>query len=382
MRFERGARVPRLPHARAAAEALRGGRCARPGRRVRWWRRCDPTPWSPTSSRSRRRWRRELEGVPVATVIPHLDPRTRARLAAVLGGRAAAANGGRARGCGARCARRPTPGCERGRIELNETRRRLGLPPLERRARRDLAALALVATFPQLEYPRAVRPPATHVVGPLLWERRPRATSCCPPGDAPLVLVAPSTSQDPEHRLLRAALAGLADVPVRVLAAWNRRPLGEPVDVRRNARLVEWVSYSRDDAAVRRRGLPRRPRHGRPRAGLRLRRRRRARGRRHERERGAHRLGRRRRARPAAPVRTARGAPGGRARAGRAASARARGRAGCLVALARPAHAGVGAHRGSRGGPRALASPPLEAIRDHRRCGAERDDAGKARRHR
>ena len=66
-----------------------------------------------------------------------------------------------------------------------------------------------------------------------------------PPGDAPLVLVAPSTAQDPEHRLLRAALAGLADEPVRVLAAWNRRPVLTPLPVPSNARLVEWVSYSR-----------------------------------------------------------------------------------------------------------------------------------------
>jgi len=35
-----------------------------------------------------------------------------------------------------------------------------------------------------------------------------------PPGDDPLVLVAPSTSQDPGHRLLESALRGLADAPV------------------------------------------------------------------------------------------------------------------------------------------------------------------------
>ena len=67
-----------------------------------------------------------------------------------------------------------------------------------------------------------------------------------PPGDAPLVLVAPSTAQDPEHRLLRAALAGLADEPVRVLATCE--PRGRCTSRCRcpaNARLVEWVSYSR-----------------------------------------------------------------------------------------------------------------------------------------
>jgi UDP:flavonoid glycosyltransferase YjiC (YdhE family) len=61
------------------------------------------------------------------------------------------------------------------------------------------------------------------------------------------VLIAPSTAHDREHRLLRAALRGLAEEPVRVLATWNRRPLpaSDPVVVPANARLVEWVSYAR-----------------------------------------------------------------------------------------------------------------------------------------
>jgi UDP:flavonoid glycosyltransferase YjiC (YdhE family) len=57
--------------------------------------------------------------------------------------------------------------------------------------------------------------------------------------------VAPSTAQDPEHRLLRAALAGLAGEPVRVLATWNRRALPGPVNIGANTRLVEWLSYAR-----------------------------------------------------------------------------------------------------------------------------------------
>ncbi len=59
------------------------------------------------------------------------------------------------------------------------------------------------------------------------------------------MLVAPSTAQDPEHRLLRAALRGLADAPVRVLATWNRRLPPRPLPVPANARVVEWVSYAR-----------------------------------------------------------------------------------------------------------------------------------------
>jgi UDP:flavonoid glycosyltransferase YjiC (YdhE family) len=135
-------------------------------------------------------------------------------------------------------------GLERGRLELNETRRRVGLPPLDHVHGGISRTLALVATFPQLEYPRAAPLPFTHVIGPLLWEP-PFGDVEPPPGDAPLVLIAPSTSQDPSHRLLQAALAGLADLPVRVLASWNRRRVDAPLDVPANARVVEWVSYSR-----------------------------------------------------------------------------------------------------------------------------------------
>ena len=46
-------------------------------------------------------------------------------------------------------------GVERGRRELNETRRRVGLPPLERPYGGISDRLCIVGTFPQLEYPRA-----------------------------------------------------------------------------------------------------------------------------------------------------------------------------------------------------------------------------------
>jgi UDP:flavonoid glycosyltransferase YjiC (YdhE family) len=81
------------------------------------------------------------------------------------------------------------------------------------------------------------------VVGPLMWEP-PYQEIEPPPGDGPLVLVAPSTAQDPEHRLLRAAVVGLRRERVRLLAAWNRKPLPVPVKVGANTRLVEWISYS------------------------------------------------------------------------------------------------------------------------------------------
>jgi UDP:flavonoid glycosyltransferase YjiC (YdhE family) len=101
-----------------------------------------------------------------------------------------------------------------------------------------------VATFPQLEYPRQEWHPAFEVTGPLLWER-PAADVDLPPGDAPLVLIAPSTSQDPKGRMIAAALEGLADEPVRLLATTNRPGEPLPAAVPANARVVEWLSYAR-----------------------------------------------------------------------------------------------------------------------------------------
>jgi UDP:flavonoid glycosyltransferase YjiC (YdhE family) len=101
----------------------------------------------------------------------------------------------------------------------------------------------LVGTLPELEYAREW-PAHAHVVGPLQFELDHPEVEL-PEGEGPLVLVAPSTAQDPEHRLLRAALAGLADAPVRVLATYNRRLPDRPLTIPANARLVEWLSYAR-----------------------------------------------------------------------------------------------------------------------------------------
>jgi len=187
----------------------------------------------------------ELERVPVATLIPHVDPRSEP-------GRPPYSSGARLPRTAAGRAfwRRWDPliarGLHLGRRELDETRRRVGLPPLHRLHGGISEQLALVATFPQLEYPRGRPLPATHVVGPLLWEP-PAGDAELPDGPPgrPLVLVAPSTSQDPEQRLLRAALAALAALPVRVLAIADGRARGMPWRVPANARLVQWVSYAR-----------------------------------------------------------------------------------------------------------------------------------------
>jgi UDP:flavonoid glycosyltransferase YjiC (YdhE family) len=188
----------------------------------------------------------ELERRPWATLVPHFYPPPAPSLPpSGLGAMPPRHALGRA---GWRLAATQTSkGVERGRRELNETRRRVGLPALDRTYGGISDELCLVATFPQLEYPRAW-PAGVHVTGPVAWEP-PTEPVEVRAGDAPLVLVAPSTSQDPSRRMLRAALSGLARLPVRVLAALNRHPgrTGEPeraLQVPPNTQLVDWVSYS------------------------------------------------------------------------------------------------------------------------------------------
>jgi UDP:flavonoid glycosyltransferase YjiC (YdhE family) len=184
----------------------------------------------------------ELEGVPVATLIPHVYPVGAPGLPPyALGARPSRTEAGRR--AWRAFDRAVEVGLRQGRAELNETRARLGLAPVTRLHGGISERLCIVGTFPQLEYPRRW-PEGAHVVGPLFWEP-PFGDVEPPAGLGPLVLIAPSTAQDPDHRLLRAAVAGLGREPVRVLATWNRRPLPGPVFAAANTRLVEWVSYSR-----------------------------------------------------------------------------------------------------------------------------------------
>ena len=151
----------------------------------------------------------ELEGVPTATLVPHVYPPGEAGFPPYsLGARLPRTPLGPARS-GARSSGRWTAGCERGREELNGARARLGLSAGRPRARRHQRAAVPGRDVPAARVPAARGRPHVHVPGPLLWEP-PFEDVELPPGDAPLVLVAPSTSQDPEHRLLRAALRGLA----------------------------------------------------------------------------------------------------------------------------------------------------------------------------
>jgi UDP:flavonoid glycosyltransferase YjiC (YdhE family) len=129
---------------------------------------------------------------------------------------------------------------------LNGSRAELGLAPL----RSDTPittygaisdGLVLVATFPELEYPRAW-PAGVHVTGPMRFEL-PYPEIELPAGEEPLILIASSTAQDLAHDLVRDAIGALEGEPVRVAATLNRRREAWSGRVPPNAIVADWFSY-------------------------------------------------------------------------------------------------------------------------------------------
>jgi UDP:flavonoid glycosyltransferase YjiC (YdhE family) len=183
----------------------------------------------------------EKAGVPLATLIPHIYPVVEPGLPFfAVGlqpprtpvGRAVWRAGQRALNIG----------LEQGRRDLNRQRARLELPPVNHFHGGISPDLALVGTFPQLEYPRRW-PAGVEITGPMTFEI-PHPEIDLPSGDEPLVLIAPSTAHDSGNHLVRTALAALADEPVRVVATTNRVVPQSPIEVPANAILVDWLSYS------------------------------------------------------------------------------------------------------------------------------------------
>ena len=184
----------------------------------------------------------EEAGIPLATLIPHIYPVVEPGLPFfAIGLRPPRTRLGRAlwRAGHDRALR---IGLEQGRRDLNIQRARLDLPPIDRFHGGISPDLALVATYPQLEYPRRW-PAGVEITGPMTFEV-PHPRIELPPGEDPLVLVAPSTAHDSDNHLVRTALAALAEEPVRVVATTNRVAPQRPIEVPSNAKLVEWLSYS------------------------------------------------------------------------------------------------------------------------------------------
>ncbi|WP_433733323.1 glycosyltransferase [Nocardia sp. CA-129566] len=97
-----------------------------------------------------------------------------------------------------------------GLRQREQARESVGLPATD-----PGPAARLIATLPALEVPRPDWPGNTHVIGPLLWEPT-RKTLDLPPGDEPLVMVAPSTAHTGVAGMVDTVLAALDGAGVRV----------------------------------------------------------------------------------------------------------------------------------------------------------------------
>lgn len=116
---------------------------------------------------------------------------------------------------------------EQGLRQRSDARVGIGLPA------RDPGPVArLIATLPALEVARPDWPAEAHVVGPLHWEPT-DAVLEPPPGDAPLVMVAPSTAFTGAVGMVETVLAALDGAGVRVAVSMIDEP---PAD------LPDWAS--------------------------------------------------------------------------------------------------------------------------------------------
>lgn len=109
-------------------------------------------------------------------------------------------------------------------------------------------AARLVATLPALEVPRPDWPEDAHVIGPLLWEPTTDLLPL-PPGEGPLVMVAPSTAQTGVSAMAQTLLEALSGAGVRVavstldtppaeLPDWATAGLGRQNELLRHAAVV------------------------------------------------------------------------------------------------------------------------------------------------
>ena len=164
-------------------------------------RRSRPTSRSRTSSPRARAGRGARGRARGDARSPTSTPTSR-RAAAVLDRRPAAAHAARRARCGADGPRWWRSGSSRAAGSTTTAGRGSGSPPLPYVHTGLSRSLTMVGDAAAARVPARVAG-VVRVVGPLLWEPGgPRSTP--PPGDGPVVLVAPSTSQDPSDSLLRA----------------------------------------------------------------------------------------------------------------------------------------------------------------------------------
>ena len=155
MRVRGGAGVPGVPDARAAAEALRGGGARGARDACRWSRTSRPTSRSSDILTPGPALAAELVRRPARDARPARPSARRARASALLDRRAAAADARRRARCGGRPSGSSAAASSRAAASTTTAARRLGLAPLPYVHTGLSRELTLVATLPQLEYPRA-----------------------------------------------------------------------------------------------------------------------------------------------------------------------------------------------------------------------------------
>ncbi|MEO6089629.1 MAG: nucleotide disphospho-sugar-binding domain-containing protein [Umezawaea sp.] len=110
-----------------------------------------------------------------------------------------------------------------GDRQRTRARRSIGLD-----ARGPGPVARLIATLPALEVPRPDWPDNAHVVGPLLWEPTQQKLAP-PPGDTPLVMIAPSTAVSGAAGMAEMALTALQGTGLRaVVSTFGSKPDGLP----------------------------------------------------------------------------------------------------------------------------------------------------------
>lgn len=130
------------------------------------------------------------------------------------------------------------PAIRKGKAQRGEARTSVGLPFDD-----PGPAARLIATLPALEVPRPDWPSNAHLVGPLVWEPADNVLEP-PPGDGPLIVLAPSTAATGAGGMLDTAIRALDGLGVRMLVTVFEEP---DVD------LPDWVraGYGRQDEMLR-----------------------------------------------------------------------------------------------------------------------------------
>ncbi len=139
------------------------------------------------------------------------------------------------------------------RRQLDQMRAGYGLPPMGCSVNSFTGRLPLymVPSIAELDYGRHDLPPCVHYVGPCVWNKATGETAPAwlqdLPTDRPLVHVTEGTLHYQDPFVLRAAVHGLARLPVQVVATTGRQRDPATLNLGSlapNVRLEQWVSHA------------------------------------------------------------------------------------------------------------------------------------------